>query len=224
MTTVPYRIETDVSQYAADYYELPSSGTYNLVFEGETETPLLPAEAPSGEQVWYASRTNFANPRLTRSVDLRDVTGATLEYTAYVDIEQGYDFAYVSVSEDGGTTWEPLAAEGMQGLDGVDDPRSRLWLTVFTRVAYRSGYRKLLICRPMQARSLTCAEYITDPILTYGGFAIDNIAIPELVLPTTRKGTLAAGQPKFARVPLTITQSWQLWLITFPMTPCKWKG
>ena len=56
--------------------------------------------------MWVAQRANYSNPRLTRTVDLRDVATATLEYAVYADIEQGYDFGYVSVSVDNGRTWQ----------------------------------------------------------------------------------------------------------------------
>jgi hypothetical protein len=217
ISTLPYRLETTVNQYAADYYDLPSSGAYQIDFQGEVATPLLPTTAPSGTQVWYALRTNFANPRLTRTVDLRDVTSATLAYSAWVDIEQGYDFAYVSVSADGGTTWQPLAGAGMQGADGQDDPSG-------SAVADRFYTGRLGRWIPEQIDLSAYAgqvidlrfEYITDPILTYGGFALDDIRIPEIDFADDAETEVAGWTAEgFVRVPLTVTQSWHLWLITF---------
>lgn len=217
ISTLPYRLETTVNQFAADYYDLPSSGAYQIEFQGEVTTPLLPTTAPSGTQVWYALRTNFANPRLTRTVDLSEVTRATLEYSAYVDIEQGYDFAYVSVSEDGGTTWQPLAGAGMQGADGQDDPSE-------SAVADRFYSGRLQRWIPEQIDLSDYAgqvidlrfEYITDPILTYGGFALDDIRIPEIDFADDAEAEVAGWTAEgFVRVPLTVEQLWHLWLITF---------
>jgi hypothetical protein len=217
ISTLPYRLETTVNQFAADYYDLPSSGAYQIEFQGEVTTPLLPTTAPSGTQVWYALRTNFANPRLTRTVDLSEVTRATLEYSAYVDIEQGYDFAYVSVSEDGGTTWQPLAGAGMQGADGQDDPSE-------SAVADRFYSGRLQRWIPEQIDLSDYAgqvidlrfEYITDPILTYGGFALDDIRIPEIDFADDAEAEVEGWTAEgFVRVPLTVEQLWHLWLITF---------
>jgi hypothetical protein len=59
--------------------------------------------------------------------------------------------------------------------------------------------------------------YITDLILTKGGIAIDNLAIPEIGFyddgETALEGWTAAG---FERVPSAIPQQWHLQLITFP--------
>ncbi len=229
LATLPARIDTTVSQYAADYYDLPSSGAYSLQFEGAGETALLPATPPSGEQAWYALRTNFANPRLTRTVDLTDVTAATLEYEAYVDIEQGYDFAYVSVSEDGGTTWQPLAGEGMQGLDETDDPSQSAVANRFYTGRLQEWIPESIDLSPYAGQVIDLRfEYITDPILTYGGFAVDDIRIPEIDFADDAESDVEGWTAEgFVRVPLTVAQSWHLWLITFhddgvqvePLTP-----
>jgi hypothetical protein len=59
--------------------------------------------------------------------------------------------------------------------------------------------------------------YITDPILTFGGLALDNISVPELGYyddaESLTSGWTAAG---FDRVTASIPQQWQLQLITFP--------
>lgn len=217
ITTLPFRLDTDVSQYAADYYELPSSGEYQVRFEGATGTPLLPTQPPSGSQVWYALRTNFANPTLTRTVDLRDVTTATLGYQAYVDIEQGYDFAYVSVSTDGGTIWRPLAGDGMQGTTGQDDPSGSAVAERFYTGRLQTWIPERIDLSPYAGQLIDLRfEYITDPILTYGGFALDDIRIPEIGFADDAEdavdGWTAEG---FVRVPLLVAQPWHLWLITF---------
>ncbi|MFQ5435998.1 MAG: hypothetical protein ACE5FD_14080, partial [Anaerolineae bacterium] len=106
MTAVrlPFTAGANVHQFASDYYELPANTAVTVQFSGDPVVPLLDTAPISGERYWYAQRANYSNPRLTRTVDLRDVDTATLAYWAYVDIEQGYDFAYVSVSVDDGRT------------------------------------------------------------------------------------------------------------------------
>jgi hypothetical protein len=213
----PEAIEATVSQYAADYYELPSSGTTSVAFAGDQEVALLAASGPIDGPFWYAVRANYSNPRLTRTVDLTGVSGATLGYRVYADIEQGYDFAYVSVSTDGGVTWQPLAAGGMQGLDAADDPsgsalgeryytgRSRAWLDETIDLTPYAG-------QVVQLRF----EVMTDPILTYDGLAVRDIAIPEIGFTdegtTGPDGWTAEG---FVWTEPVVPQSWHLQLITF---------
>ena len=59
--------------------------------------------------------------------------------------------------------------------------------------------------------------YVTDPIKTYGGLALDNIAIPEIDFyddaETPSSGWITSG---FNQVTASIPQKWQVQLITFP--------
>jgi len=59
-------------------------------------------------------------------------------------------------------------------------------------------------------------DYVTDLVLTFGGFAVDDIAIPEIGFfddaETPITGWTAEG---FIRATAEIPQSWRLQLITF---------
>lgn len=217
VASLPYRLSTDVSQFAADYYDLPSSGTYQVHFDGAASTPLLPTDAPSGSQVWYALRTNFANPTLTRTVDLREATAPMLEYMAYVDIEQGYDFAYVSISTDGGVTWQPLAGPGMQGATEVDDPSGSAVAGRFYTGRQQRWIPEQIDLSPYAGQIIDLRfEYITDPILTYGGFALDDIRITEIGFADDAESAVDGWTAEgFVRVPLPVDQPWHVWLLTF---------
>ena len=213
---VPENIRTAVHQYAADYYELPA-GAATIEFTGRTTVPLLGSAAPSGDYFWYAQRANSSNPRLTRSVDLRDAAGATLHYRVYADIEAGYDFAYVSASIDDGRTWQPLAAEGMQGLDAADDPSGTALADRFYTGRVGKWVEEAIDLSPYSGREILLRfEYVTDLILTYGGFAIDDIVIPEIGLLDDAEAAdsswIAEG---FTRATADLPQSWRPQLITF---------
>uniref|UniRef100_UPI0035AFA9A8 hypothetical protein n=1 Tax=Promineifilum sp. TaxID=2664178 RepID=UPI0035AFA9A8 len=177
----PATFDTTVSQYAADYYELPSSGTTRIEFGGAPAVSLLGAGAPSGERFWYAQRANSSNPRLTRTVDLREVDAATLTYWAFTDIEAGYDFAYVSVSTDGGERWQPLVADGMQGLGPADDPSDAALADRFYSSRRGEWFEERIDLTPYAGQEILLRfEMVTDLIQTWRGFAIDDIAIPEI--------------------------------------------
>jgi hypothetical protein len=214
---LPARFDTTVHQYAADYYELPSSGTVTLDFTGAESVSLLGSPAPSGEHYWYAQRANTSNPRLTRTVDLRGVDAATLQYQVYTDIERGYDFAYVSASTDGGQTWQGLTAAGMQGLDPADDPSGSALTDRFYTGRNGQWVAEEIDLTPYAGQEIQLRfEYVTDLVLTYGGLAIDDVAIPEIGFvddaETLDSGWQAEG---FVRAPAEIPQRWQLQLITF---------
>lgn len=213
----PATFDTTVAQYAADYYELPSSGEFRLDFDGAPTVSLLGTDAPSGDHFWYAQRANESNPRLTRSVDLRAVDEATLNYRVYADIERGYDFAYVSVSTDGGERWEPLVAPNMQGLDPADDPSGSAYAERFYTGRTPSWIDETIDLTPYAGQEILLRfEYVTDLILTYGGLALDDIAIPEIGFrddaETPDAGWTAEG---FARATADLPQRWELQLVTF---------
>jgi hypothetical protein len=222
VNNLPTTFDTTVNQYAADYYELPSSGTVRIEFAGAPTVSLLRTNAPSGEHFWYAQRANTSNPRLTRPVDLRQVDAATLEYRVYTDIERGYDFAYVSVSTDGGQRWQPLVADGMQGLDPADDPSSVALADRFYSSRRGEWFAERIDLSPYAGQEVLLRfEMVTDLIQTWGGFAIDDIAIPEIGFfddaerhDAERRdaGWTAEG---FTRATADLPQRWPLQLVTF---------
>ena len=217
VNNVPSHHSETVGQFAADYYELPSSGTFDLDFKGAPFVSLLNEPAPSGERFWYAQRANFSNPRLTREIDLRGVSSATHEYSIDADIEQGYDFAYVSVSRDDGHTWQALEAPGMQGLDPADDPSDSAFTGRFYTGRRADWIDEVVDLTPFAGETLLLRfEYVTDPILTFGGFALDDIAIPEIGFQDDAESNVAGWEAEgFTRASAALPQSWQLQLVTF---------
>ena len=214
---LPVTFETTVQQFAADYYELPASGAFQVDFAGAPTVSLLGAGAPSGESVWVAQRANDSNPRLTRAVDLRDTDAATLTYRVFADIEQGYDFAYVAVSTDGGQVWQPLVAEHMQGRDPADDPSDSALADRFYTGRARAWLDETIDLTPFAGQEILLRfEYVTDPILTYAGLALDDIAIDDIGFrddaETLDAGWVAEG---FVRAPAELPQRWHLLLVTF---------
>jgi hypothetical protein len=210
----PGQLIEQVHQYAADYYELPE-GESRVLFTGDTEVPLLVGWPAGEERFWYGQRANYSNPRLTRALDLREVASATLLYDVYVDLERGYDFAYVAVSEDNGRSWTPLVSAGMQGLDEIDNPAGSALAERFYTGRVQQWQRETIDLSPFAGSEVLLRfEAVTDPILTYSGLAIDNIAEVGFADDGTMMdegweaegfSLVAAGQP----------QRWHLQLITF---------
>lgn len=215
--SLPAEFETTVAQYGADYYQLPSSGNVAIDFIGADAVSLLGTRPPSGENMWYARRANYSNPRLTRSLDLRDVSSATLQYKFYSDIEAGYDFAYVAVSTDGGVTWEPLEASGMQGLDPADDPSGSAFTERFYTGRRQAWISESIDLSPYAGQEILLRfEYVTDPILTYGGFALDDITVPEIGFVDDAEGFIEGWVAEgFVRTAAELEQNWHLQLVTF---------
>ncbi len=218
LNKLPHEIETTVHQYAADYYELPAGERLRLTFTGSTAVSLLPVSPVSGERMWLAQRGNYSNPRLTRTVDLTGVKSATLAYTAYVDLEHGFDFAYVAASTDDGRTWQPLTALHMQGLSATDDPAGAALAGRFYTGRAQHWVQETVDLTPYAGQRIQLRfEVVTDPAVNHSGFALDNIAIPDIGfyddVEVETDGWAAEG---FVRATAVIPQNWHLQLITFP--------
>lgn len=215
--SVPAEFDATVRQYAADYYRLQGDGTVTLQFQGSNIVPLLGIAAASGNHYWYAQRANYSHMQLERIVDLRNVSVATLNYDVYHDIELGYDFAYVFVSVDEGLTWTELAGQSMQGLQDSDDPGDAALTSRFYTGQSSGWVRESIDLTPYAGREIRLRfAYITDPILTYGGLALDNISVPEINFYDDAESDAGGWSAQgFTRAPATLPQAWHLQLITF---------
>ncbi len=211
---LPAQITADVRQQAADYYQLPAASA-RIHFSGSQEVPLLAGQGSTDGLFWLAQRANYSNPRLTRTLDLRGVETASLVYDVYADIEHGYDFAYVSLSTDGGQTWLPLQAPHMQGLDPLDDPSQSALAPRFYTGRTQAWQHEIIDLTPFAGQEVDLRfEMVTDPILTYSGLAVDNIAVPEIGFfdDGRAQGWTAEG---FTLAEATLPQTWHLRLIEY---------
>ncbi len=212
----PTTAETTVNQYAADYYQLFGDGPATFNFTGSNHTRLLKVLPLSGEHMWLANRANYSNMRLTREFDLSDVTSATLEYAVFHEIEIGYDFAYVSISTDGGQTWEGLVGSQMQGEDVSDDPSDVAYTDRFYTGRSNDWVKETVDLTPYAGQTVQIRfEYVTDPILTFGGIAIDNIAIPEIEFYDDAESNSGWTAEGFVRATGYVPQGWHVLLITY---------
>jgi len=198
-TRYPVQRQTSVYQYAADYIELraPADQVVNatLTFTGAPTVKLVPNEPHSGKFQWWSNRGDDSDMTLTRALDLRGVTKATLRAWLWYDIEKDYDYAYIEVSTDGGKTWDILkgprttdtnpngnsfghAYTGKSGsvtaTPSPPAPRSTPaatseWVQETIDLAAYAGKQILLRF-----------EYITDAVYTAPGLALDDVEIPEI--------------------------------------------
>jgi hypothetical protein len=218
VSSFPAEVTTTVQQYAADYYRLEGAGDVQLAFTGRRQVALLGVPAASGSHFWVAGRANYSQPSLQRAFDLRGLERATLTYAVYHDIEAGYDFAYAAVSMDGGVTWEGLAGEQMQGLKKEDNPSGRALTPRFYTGKSGGWVQERIDLTPYAGREIVLRfTYVTDPLLTYGGLALDNVSIPELgFYDAVEEGEARWQADGFSRVTAALPQQWHLQLITFP--------
>jgi hypothetical protein len=171
-------VDMESPQWGANYIRIKGSGdthTVHLSFDGSDTVSLVPTQAHSGDYMWWSNRADDSDMRLTRAFDLTGATSATLNYWAWYYIEDRWDYGYVMVSPDNGTTWEPLSTTRTT----TDNPHSN---------AYGPGYtgqsdwvqESVDLSAYAGQQILVRFEYITDDAITQPGLIIDDISIPEI--------------------------------------------
>lgn len=191
-TGFPVVASETVHQYGADYIlAVPPTGargTLTVAFGGSTQVSVLPTTSSEGHYFVWSNRGDSSDTHLTRAFDLSGLRSATLEFSAWYDLESGWDYAYVSVSTDGGRTWTILPSTtttnhdpngnafgpGFTGRSGVGlvelgDPRQPEWTQERVDLSRFAGQRVLVRF-----------QTITDDAINRPGLVVDNIHIPEL--------------------------------------------
>lgn len=180
--SLPAVYQGRVRQYGGvDIVTFTGKGQRALTFTGDQRVKLIPAEAHSGERFWWSNRYDSTFVTLTRKVDLKTVSRATLKYWAWYDIEEDWDYAYLLVSTDGGRHWTLLPAtssrrsdpnhqnlgHGFSGKSGSGN--EAVWIEETADLSEFAGQR-ILIRFAMQ----------NDLVVNNFGFAVDDVSIPEI--------------------------------------------
>jgi hypothetical protein len=156
-----------------------------LDFSAVATTTVVPNRAHSGRYQWWSKRGDSSDMTLTRSFDLGGLKEATLEVWLWYDIEDGWDFAYVEASTDGGETWHILPGEyttswnpsgnsygpGYTGVSGQENDSlgNAEWIQETFDLSPYAGQQVFIRF-----------EYLTDEAVNRPGLCVDDIRIPEL--------------------------------------------
>ena len=109
--------KSSIPQYSVQYLDLGDfPGPLRVKFQGQAENSLLPTEAGL-QGCWWSNSGDSINSTLTAPLDLRGSSNPTLSYETWYDIEDGWDYAYVAASLDGGAKWSILDAPGTTAKD-----------------------------------------------------------------------------------------------------------
>lgn len=168
-------------QFGTYYLRLPATGAYRLSVQSEPTVRVIPTAAHSGAYLWWSNRGDDSHTRLTRAFDLRGVQRATFSFRLWHNIEDNWDYAYLSVSEDGGETWRAIETSASRPSGGNHNPYGPAfsgksgegdlpqWIAVTADLSAYAG-------KPILLRF----DYITDDAIDFEGMALDDLALPEI--------------------------------------------
>ncbi|KAB2860282.1 MAG: hypothetical protein F9K46_10240, partial [Anaerolineae bacterium] len=212
---LPTTLENEsVNQWGTNYYTLkggPDTQNVTIQFSGNETVPVIPTSAHSGQLAMWSNRVDDSDARLTREVDLTSVSSATLTFWAWYDIEELWDFAYVMVSTDGGTTWTPIATDRTT----TDNPFNTGYGAGYTAASGDWVQETLDLSAYAGQKIRLRFEYITDDAVVRDGFLLDDVSIPEIGFSDDFEQPLDASwvTEGWAQIDNVLRQSFDLQLI-----------
>ena len=100
-----------VSQYGARYFKIDASGRdIDIWFNGNDFVNRFKTLCHT--KCWWSNKGDSIDSSLTLSLDFMGKKASSLYFDLWHDIEEGWDYGYLSVSMDEGNTWRTLNAPG----------------------------------------------------------------------------------------------------------------
>jgi immune inhibitor A len=224
----PTNYSAGVNQYGTDYVVLEPEeglqGELQLIFHGRPSVQLLPTEPTSGQDLWWSNRGDAGYSYLEREFDLTDVSQAALDYNLWYEIEDGWDYAYVRVSTDGGQTWAFLRGAhmtddnpvgnalgvgytGYSGLSGDTSGSDAEWVNESLDLTPYCGGKVLLRF-----------EYVTDDAVNEPGLCLDDLRLDAIGFADDAESDAGWTASGFIRNDNRLTQGYLVQAITYTTT------
>lgn len=208
-----------VRQFGADYVEIRPSSSSRVVFRGSDQVRLVGSDPHSGQFAWWANRRDMLSSNLTREVDLAKVRNATLHFWTWYDIEENFDYGYVTVSTDEGRTWKILP-----GLyTTAQDPNKANYGYGYTGKSQKWLQERIDLSPYVGHKILLRFWYVGDPGQNQPGWMVDDISIPEIAFlddaEQENSGWIVDG---FVRSSNTVPQSYIVQVVEYgPQTTVR---
>jgi hypothetical protein len=199
-----------VGQYAAVYHPLRyAAAGARLRFAGAPAVRVIPTDPPGGGRLWWSNAGDNRDSTLTRALDLTAVRRATLRFGAWWETEEDWDYAYVEVSADEGRTWtalptthttdaDPVGQAYGPGFTGQSGGKAPAWLEETADLTPFAG-------KQVRLRF----EYVTDDAVNGTGFAVRDIAVPEVGFRDDAEGDAGWEAAGFVRIANALPQRWR---------------
>ena len=215
--TYPAETSSTVHQYGAKYYELKGTGDVAIRFQGAPTVKLTSNEPHSGQNEWWSNRGDGSEMTLTRAFDLRGVRSASLNFWTWFDIEDGWDYAYVTASTDGGRTWDTLKGQSNSQSNPSGNSLGWAYTGVSGGGAVPAWIEERMDLTPYAGKKVLLRfEYVTDDAVNHEGFSIDDISIPEMGFKDDAESNAAGWEPRgFVRSNNAVPQHYSVQLIEF---------
>lgn len=209
----PAQVNGSVYQFGVDYIEIDCANLQSIKINASEAVNLLPFNAPSsGEYFVWSNVGDESNASLSQTFDLTSVTGeAELTFKTWYDLEEDYDYIYISASTDG-TNWEILNSENCTTANPSGNSYGCGWNGM------TAGWIDETVDLSKYAgRQVTLRfDYVTDAAVNGKGMAIDDLAIDAIGYATDLETDLGGWTAEgFVRVQNKLPQTMNVSIVTY---------
>jgi len=140
------------------------------------------------DNYWYSTKSDKQNLSLTREFDLRNISTATLKFNTRYNIEYGWDFGYVEISTNNGSSWTHLNltstttyVDPYYAANPGDAPTYyNLGQAAYTGATTDWNLETADITPFAGNVVLIRFRYVTDEAYSEHGWLVDDISVPEI--------------------------------------------
>jgi immune inhibitor A len=153
-------------------------GTINAVRISLPDKEFYVNDPYSGTWEWFGGKADQIDTTLRRTVDLSGKASAELSFWTWYEIEDYWDFGFVQVSTDGGTTWTSLPIDGTVS-DHDPDAMESIVANLPGFTGNSGGWvQKTFDLGDYVGQSIELQfRYMTDWGTTFAGFYLDDIGV-----------------------------------------------
>lgn len=209
----PAQVIGNVFQYGVDYIEINCNNLESINVSASEAVNLMPFSAPtSGEYFIWSNVGDESNAFLSQTFDLSAVSGkAALTFKTWYDIEEDYDYIYISASTDG-VNWQILDSENCTTANPSGNSYGCGWN------GSSSGWidEKVDLSTFVGQKVTIRFDYVTDAAVNGKGMAIDDLAINAIGYATDLETDLGGWTAEgFVRVQNYLPQTMNLSIVTY---------
>ena len=194
----------EVSQYGTRYFETDQKNI-EIVFKGNHSVDRFKTRC--AKDCWWSNKGDSIDSSLTLKIDLAIAKDPELQFDLWYDIEEGWDYGYLSVSTNQGKTWKTLEVTGTTTLDPVGANYGYGYTGQSDWISHTVPLNDF-IGKEIQIKF----QYVTDAAVHLDGMLIKNIGLTDVEMKPIDQ-QLEFDTAGFVRVNDTLKQNFLLQVV-----------
>ena len=161
-----------VSQYGTRYFETDQKDI-EIIFKGNHTVDRFKTRC--AKTCWWSNKGDSIDSSLMLKIDLTIAKDPELYFDLWYDIEEGWDYGYLSVSTNQGKTWKTLEVTGTTILDPVGANYGHGYTGQSDWISHTVPLNDF-IGKEIQIKF----QYVTDAAVHLDGMLIENIGFTDV--------------------------------------------